>query len=128
MSKIDTKKFARAFVEVMEGKTAKEMEKTASDFVSYLAEQGLMSHWRNIVRSIDNVWREKYGISSVTITSAHPLSENARKNLENLTNGAEIIEKVDSELIGGAVVRIDDRIVDGSISGALKSLKISLLK
>jgi F-type H+-transporting ATPase subunit delta len=126
--KINCKQFAKAFVEAVEGKSDKEVEKLASEFVGFLSERGLMSFWRETVRSIDGVWKEKYGLSSVVITSAHPLSEKARKSLEKMSAGAEIIEEVKPELIGGAIVRVDDRIVDGSVSGALNSLKISLSK
>jgi len=126
--KIDTKKFARAFVEAADGQTVKELEKTTADFVSYLVDNRLLNYWREISRSIDSIWKEKYGVANVTVTSAHPLSEKAHKTLEKMACGAEIIETVDSELIGGAIIRIDDRIVDGSISGALNSLKNSLVK
>jgi len=126
--KIDAKKFARALVEAMEGKSAKEIEKIAADFVSYLSEARLLVYWRDIARSLDSVWKEKYGVASVTVTSAHPLSEKARKALEKANPGADISETVDSELIGGAIVRIDDRIIDGSVLGTLNSLKTILTK
>ncbi len=128
MKKINARKFALVLVEAVEGKTEKEMEKIIGEFISYLSEQRLLAHWREIVRSLDSVWKEKYGAANVTITSAHPLSEKSRKALEKAAAGAEVIELVDPELIGGAIVRIDDRIFDSSISGALNSLKNSLIK
>jgi len=128
MKKINARKFALVLVEAVEGKTEKEMEKIIGEFISYLSEQRLLAHWREIVRSLDSVWKEKYGAANVTITSAHPLSEKSRKALEKAAAGAEVIELVDPELIGGAIVRIDDRIFDSSISGALNSLKQTLVK
>jgi F-type H+-transporting ATPase subunit delta len=128
MKKINARKFALVLVEAVEGKTEKEMEKIIGEFISYLSEQRLLAHWREIVRSLDSVWKEKYGAANVTITSAHSLSEKSRKALEKAAAGAEVIELVDPELIGGAIVRIDDRIFDSSISGALNSLKQTLVK
>ncbi|MFH1088803.1 MAG: ATP synthase F1 subunit delta [Candidatus Uhrbacteria bacterium] len=128
MKKINARKFALVLVEAVEDKTEKEMEKIVAEFISYLSEQRLLSFWRDIVRSMDSVWKEKYGAANVTITSAHPLSEKSRQALEKAVAGAEVIELVDPELIGGAIVRIDDRIFDSSISGALNSLKNSLIK
>jgi len=128
MKKINARKFALVLVEAVEDKTEKEMEKIVAEFISYLSEQRLLSYWRDIVRSMDSVWKEKYGAANVTITSAHPLSEKSRKALEKAAAGAEVIELVDPELIGGAIVRIDDRIFDSSISGALNSLKQTLVK
>lgn len=128
MKKINAKKLATVLVEELEGKNQKESEKILHDFVEYLATRRLLSYWREIVRAIDGVWKTKYGVASVLICSASPLSEKTRKTLEKISCGAEIIETVDPELIGGAVVRVDDRIFDGSIAGALNNLKQSLIK
>jgi len=126
--KINVKKFAGVLVDATEGKTLQETEKIVSEFIGYLSQNRLMSWWREIFRSIDGVWKAKYGVANVTISSAHSLSEKSRQALEKLAVGADIIETIDPELIGGAIIRIDDRIIDGSISGALNSLKTSLVK
>lgn len=128
MKKIDAKKFAQAFVEAADGQGVKEVEKIAAQFVSYLAKNRLLIHWREIVRRIDGVWREKYGVANVSVKSAHSLSEKSRRALEKLAQGAEISETVDPELIGGAIIRVDDRIIDGSVLGALNNLKQVLVK
>lgn len=126
--KINAKKFAQVFVEATEGQSDKETEKIAAQFTSYLAEHRLLTYWREIVRSIDHVWREKYGVANVAINSAHPLSEKSRKILEKIAQGAEIVETVNPELIGGAIIRVDDRIIDGSVLGALNNLRQTLIK
>lgn len=124
--KFNAKKFAGLLIEAVEGKTLNETEEIIAGFIVYLSQNRLLLWWREIARSIDSVWKQKYGLANVTVTSAHPLSEKSRQALEKVAAGADIVETVNPELIGGAVVRIDDRIIDGSILGALNSLKSSL--
>lgn len=65
------------------------------------------------------------------VTSALPLKEEEqeqiRKELVNSLKGeAKIHFRVDPGILGGLVVRIGDRVVDGSVAGQLQSLKQSL--
>lgn len=128
MKKINAKKFAQVLVNAVEGKTKSETEKIVSEFIGYLSQNRLMSWWREIYRSIDGVWKTKYGVANVTISSAHPLSEKSRKALEKMAVGVDIVASVNSELIGGAIIRIDDRIIDGSVLGQLNNLKQTLVR
>ncbi|MFA6131547.1 MAG: F0F1 ATP synthase subunit delta [Patescibacteria group bacterium] len=128
MKKINAKKFARVLIDAVEDKSPSETEKIISEFIAYLSEKRLLAWWREISRSIENVWREKYGVANISVISAHPLSEKSRKALEKVAPGADIVETVDPELIGGAIVRIDDRIVDSSVLGSLNSLKQTLVR
>lgn len=128
MKKINAKKFARVLIDAVEGKSQAEMEEIISEFIVYLSQNRLLSWWREIARGVESVWKEKYGVANVAVTSAHPLSEKSRQALEKAAPGADLVETVDPELIGGAIVRIDDRIIDGSILGALNSLKQTLVR
>lgn len=72
-------------------------------------------------------------ILEATITSANALSDvqqKAMKNqLEALTKKTVLATfSVDETLIGGAVVRIDDRILDNSIKGKLANMSKALLE
>jgi len=68
---------------------------------------------------------------SATVTSALPLSDDETKRIENglkdqLGGDAEIEFKVNPAILGGLVVRVGDKVVDGSVSGKLTSLEQSL--
>ena len=51
------------------------------------------------------------------------LSTEARDAITAHANGAELTEIVDNRLIGGAIIRIDNTRIDGSVTGALMRLK-----
>ncbi len=69
------------------------------------------------------------GIAAAIVTTAVPLSNEARASVEaavrSYTNAAtvELSEQVDAAILGGAIVRIGDRIIDGSVRTRLNSLR-----
>ena len=65
------------------------------------------------------------------VTSALPLSlveqETVKKDvLGKLGGGAAISFRVDPSILGGLIVKVGDRVLDGSVSGQLQSLRQSL--
>ena len=50
-------------------------------------------------------------------------------NLVNEISGAESVieEKIDSQLIGGVVIRLGDTVIDGSIKNKVKQLRRELV-
>lgn len=108
--------------------TKAEAGKAMKAFVELLAEHGQLVKWREIERQIHDVWRQRYGASTITVVSAHELTDKARKELERMAPGADIVERVDERLMAGAVIRIDDRRIDGSLAGRLAKLKQALMQ
>ena len=82
---------------------------------------------------IDQVKQEK-GIGQAYVTSALPLSDAQKKQIEEkllATTSYKQMEmeyETDESLIGGLRIRIGDRVVDSSISNKLSDLKRELLK
>ncbi len=121
------KGLAKSIVEELAELKPAEVTKEMIKVVSFMKDNGLLGRWRELEKEINAAWKNKFGASKVTVLSAHELSKEARKQLEESVKGAELIERVDERLMGGAVIRIDDRRLDGSIIGALQRLKNTLL-
>lgn len=125
---LSDQQLADVYVAACDGATKAQVKTIASAFVEELAARGWTHRWRNVARAIDASWKKRYGAANVVVVSAHPLSSSMRKSLEEAAPGADIIERVDERLMGGAVVRIDDRRIDASVAGALQRLKTCLEK
>ncbi|MBH66366.1 MAG: ATP synthase F1 subunit delta [Chloroflexi bacterium] len=75
---------------------------------------------------------EYSGIGRAEVITAVPLDDERRskvaEGLENLVgrNEVKITESVDSEIIGGVVAKIGDRLVDGSTRTQLRAMRDSL--
>jgi len=72
----------------------------------------------------------KMGIVNATVTTAVPLSKNLvadfEKTVNKITGKKPVLkEEVDSEIIGGYILKLDDLQLDESMSGQLKSLKLN---
>lgn len=122
--KLTNRQLAMVLFDAME-KTKNEIE-VSDAFVKLLAERNELHRISEIMFEFDKIWKEKFGITSLTIETAHPLSSETKKSLSKITKGAELKEIINEKLIGGAKIRIDDKIIDGSISSQLQQLKAQL--
>lgn len=72
------------------------------------------------------------GILKATVTTTTPLTEELRKQFTKIVASAtgkqiQLIEKVDPKLIGGYVLRVNDRQIDASLKSRLNELKLQLV-
>lgn len=128
MALLSNRKLADILVAQCEDVTRAELTKIINAFVQELKSRGWMHRWRDIEYEIHGAWKRKYGAANMTIVSAHPLAAALRKSIEGAAPGADIVERVDERLMGGAVIRIDDRRIDASVAGSLQRLKLHLEK
>ena len=80
-------------------------------------------------RRLDNA---RQGITLATATSAAPLTKDEvralTRRMEQFTGGrVELEVQVDPSLLGGVVVRLGDRLIDGSVRGRLERLRNQLV-
>ena len=80
-------------------------------------------------RRLDNA---RQGITEASATAAAELTpaevEAITRRLEQLTGGrVELDVQVDPSLLGGVVVRVGDRLIDGSVRGRLERLRNRLV-
>lgn len=127
MPKLTPRAVAELIVDHTHDLAKADIPKAMKEIVAMLGSMGLMTKWRDIEREIHGAWKRKFGASTVTVLSAHPLTDAARKQLEAIAPGADLVERVDERLMAGAVIRIDDRRIDGSMAGRLTRLKQQLL-
>lgn len=69
--------------------------------------------------------------SSAEVTSALPLTPEEQSTVRNqvmqqMSDGATISFRVDPRILGGLVIRVGDKVLDGSVSAQLESLRQSL--
>ena len=69
------------------------------------------------------------GIEKAKVTTTFPLTDDLRTEfitaVKNMTGKkVELEEKIDKEILGGFVLKLNDRQVDDSLSGKLKELKL----
>ena len=111
--------------------TRLELSGPVRNFIAVLISHDRMGGFDEVVADYRREIDRRLGISEVTVTTARPLEDDERKELElhaaTLAGGrvnAHFSE--DGALIGGVVLRIGSTVYDGSVRGRLDRLKQQL--
>ena len=102
------------------------------NFLAVIMDNQRLSELNEIVAEYHAVVDEQSGVAEAEITSAHPLNDQDRAELESqvakLAGGrVRTTYRQDTNLLGGAVVRIGSTVYDGSIRAQLQQLKQKLV-
>lgn len=84
-----------------------------------------------VAEKFSDLYREEQGIIQAVVTSAVALDDNIRSQIKakiGTDKKIEFVEKIDSSLIGGFIVRVGDKQFDGSISRSIVELKKTFSK
>ncbi len=101
------------------------------NLVLLLVRRGRIELLPRVAAELRRLWEQRQGITHAVVTSAAPLSDAesdaVRERLVAMTGGqVEIERQVDPSLLGGVLVRMGDRLIDGSVRGRLERLRARL--
>ncbi|MGI6092380.1 MAG: F0F1 ATP synthase subunit delta [Veillonellaceae bacterium] len=85
-----------------------------------------------IFREFKRILNEARNIIEAEVTTAFPLSDaehnSLAQKLGTVTGKTVILNtKIDSSILGGVIVKIGDKLIDGSVARQLKTLKTALI-
>lgn len=126
---IKTDKKLAVLKEVFSGK----LNKVTEAYLQLITHKKREIYLVEIAEEFLNQYKKKKNILTAVITTANGIDDIIRKEIINLVKGAgtsEVVlqEKIDTSIIGGFIVRIEDKQVDASISRKLKTLQRSFLE
>lgn len=105
----------------------------AKNFVKVLADNGRLNVATEIAQGYEEHRAEAEKTVEAEVTSAFPLSEAQVKSMTDALKkrlGREVTlnTSVDETIVGGAIIRAGDLMIDGSVSGQLDNLATTLMK
>jgi F-type H+-transporting ATPase subunit delta len=108
------------------------MFRQVRNFVAVVIDHGRLAEFGEMVADFATVSDEQAGLAEAEITSAYPLNNTDRAELEaqvaKLAGGrVRATYREDKSLLGGAVVKIGSTVYDGSIRAQLTELKQRLV-
>jgi len=117
--------------ELVNGIAGEQLDEDGRNFVKTLAENRRLGYLPEISRLFDELKDASEGIIDVTATSAAPLDEQQKRVLSEaltrrLKREIRLHTATDPTLIGGAVLRAGDLVIDGSIRSRLEQLAYEL--
>ena len=127
-TKISLSKKINTIDEVFKGK----LNTLQLNFLKLLTKNQSFSIIQDIHKQFVGQVEKLNNIIRVSVTSPYKISDDLKDQISNLVNeisGAESVieEKIDSELIGGVVIRLGDTVIDGSIKNKVKQLRRELV-
>jgi F-type H+-transporting ATPase subunit delta len=111
---------------------AADVSRPVLNLVRLLLRRGRIEILPRVAAEFDRLDDRRLDITHATATSAAPLAEDEvralRSRLERLSGGTvELQLAVDPDIIGGLIVRVGDRLIDGSVRGRLERLRTRLV-
>jgi F-type H+-transporting ATPase subunit delta len=108
------------------------LNKLQLNFLKLLTKNQSFFIIQDIYKQFLRLVEKRNNLIRVTVTSPYKISDDLKNQILNLVNdisGADSIieEKIDSELIGGVVIRLGDTVIDGSIKNKVKQLRRELV-
>lgn len=108
-----------------------QMAQPTRNFIAVLIRNNRIAGFEEVAAEFGREVNQRLGIQEARVTSARPLDENERRELEadiaRRTGGqVEASYQVDKSLIGGVVVQAGSTVYDGSVRGRLDRLRQEL--
>lgn len=125
---IKTSQKSEAIRRIFEGK----IHALSINFLLLIAENKRENYIPGIFRYLEDLYRREEGIKSAVLTSAQPLNESLVAQIKEILekefkSKVELSQKVDQKLIGGFVLRVEDKQYDASLLTQLKKIREQLL-
>jgi F-type H+-transporting ATPase subunit delta len=132
--KITTEKYARALFESL--KNVDEPEKVnllIKNFISLTVKNNDFYQIDKIFKDFKKKWDQEFRLIKAEVKSVYPIGSDLEKTIldyikkESKMSQVEIENKIDKEILGGVVIKYDDKIFDASLKTKLNRLRESLL-
>ena len=106
----------------------KNISELTSKFLTLISARKREAIIGNIASAFIIQYKVLKNIIVTEITSAVKLDDSQKKKILQLlntdaTSGVEVVEKINPEIIGGFIVRVDDKQIDASLSRKLEDLR-----
>ena len=117
--------------EVVLGLLGKNMPEGGGNFIKLLTQNGRFEALPEVQQQYAVLLAESRESIEAEVLTALPLSAAQKKNLTaalkaRLGVSVSIVETIDESLIGGAIVKAGDLVIDGSAKGRVEKLAIAL--
>ena len=101
-------------------------------FLQVLSSKNHLAHFPGIAKAFKTLLDTRAGKLNVEVTVASALSPEALEDVRQqisakLSKDAQITQKVDESIIGGLVLKIGDKLIDGSVKSQLETIKSRMI-
>ncbi|MCX6807021.1 MAG: ATP synthase F1 subunit delta [Candidatus Berkelbacteria bacterium] len=122
--KFSVRDTARAVYELAEENPSK-ISQISKELYLYLLKQKRTKLLPFIFEELEKIEKQKKGIKEIEIESARALTDKQKKQISCISKNQKIEfkEKINPDLLGGVILKIEDNVIDGSLKNNLQRLK-----
>jgi len=122
--KISNKQYAEALYEVTRDLSGIDLSTVIKKFVEILVRDNKLKQAGKIIVEFEKYAKKQDGIVELEIISARKLDDIVIEQIKKaFGQKVEAVVNVDGSLIGGVKVKLEDKILDGSLKTQLRTLK-----
>lgn len=131
---ITPKQYAISLYESVDKKNNREAGDVIKKFVKVLINNNDISKFNKIIERFEEIWNKENGIVNAEVISARKLDNKTIKMLNNYIAELSCAKKVsakqsiDKNILGGVVIRYEDKVLDGSLRTKLRELRVEMGK
>jgi F-type H+-transporting ATPase subunit delta len=113
---------------ILQAITSSELSEMTAGFIRLLVTKGRESNLPEIITAFVTAYNLHKNIHIIKLTTAGPINDATRKAIVDQVKKSagyetvELEEKIDADLIGGFVLQVGDKLVDGSIAYDLRAI------
>jgi F-type H+-transporting ATPase subunit delta len=113
---------------------SRQFHEISVDFMKLVIQHRREEHLIAMCRRVEAMYREKFGIRQLKLISVIDLNQSIRNQIEKTVKAAlnaeslEISTEINSDLIGGFVLDMDDLRYDASVKSQIASLRNKIIK
>ena len=128
------KKYAKLLFDLLKGKSGQAAKNVVGAFAELLAERNELNRAEKIAGHFNDIWNREKGIIEAKVITARETEKNVlsffNKYIVSQTGAkeVEISAKTDGEILGGAILRFGDKVLDASLKTQLIELKNKISK
>jgi F-type H+-transporting ATPase subunit delta len=116
---------------ILSGLLEKNVEKLTLSLVDLLVKNGREDYLPAVARVFKDETLKYRGITPTSLITAVPVNDIARKQISDLVTSVfktkvELTESVDSEIIGGFILKVNDSFIDASVRTKLRKIRKGL--
>ncbi|MEA3449507.1 MAG: F0F1 ATP synthase subunit delta, partial [Patescibacteria group bacterium] len=116
--KITAKQYAQSLYESIKNQDKQASKKTIAEFVKILLRNNDLKKIEKIIVKFKKIYNKEQGIVETEITCAFKLDDGVlsdlKKYIKNISNAniVNVGKNIDKDLIGGIIIKYDDKILD----------------
>jgi F-type H+-transporting ATPase subunit delta len=118
---------AKAIYRSLADKDEVQAKKVINNFEQYLVAHKLLPVLPKVITALKSLYDQESGTVTVEVTSKDTLAKEILNNLEKmmatrLDAGINLENQLDKEILGGIILRYDDKLIDISLKNQINNL------